>query len=270
MKGLSSRSHRVFLVGLVSLGLIALGSAGYAGVDPAALCQEKKAKATGKKAFDQLKAYGKDAKKPNGAKLAADISKSESKFQKAFSKAEAKGECADGDAARARQRSRTSSERFSVAVAVSQETVTIPSGAEPAETPGSPGVDDSAYPKLVTMFGGTDFSLNNATYTRHFCGDGTEQPDAILILIPGFEGGAANFKILAENAVPRALGDGMNLEVWALDRRGHQIEDRAGLVIAEAQSDAADPARLVLRRGAGVHAAPRPGGGSKPPGGVSQ
>ena len=33
------------------------------------------------------------------------------------------------------------------------------------------------------------------------------QPDAILILVPGFEGGAGDFKILAENLIPRALAE---------------------------------------------------------------
>jgi hypothetical protein len=239
MVGSCLSRYRVLLVGIASLGLIVVGSVAHAGVNPAAACKEKKAKATGKKAFDHFKAYGKDAKKPNGEKLAADISKSESKFEKAFSKAEANGECnLEGDAAALEAKVDDFVRDILCGGPVSQETVTIPSGAAPAETPGSPGVDNSAYPKLVTMFGGTSFSLNNATYTRHYCGDGTEQPDAILILIPGFEGGAGNFKILAENTVPRARGRGMNLEIWAFDRRGHQIEDLAGQDIAEAQSDA--------------------------------
>ena len=53
-------------------------------------------------------------------------------------------------------------------------------------------------PKLVTMFGGTDFSLTMRPDTRYFCGGGAEQPDANSGPHPGFEGGA-NFKILAEN-----------------------------------------------------------------------
>jgi cysteine-rich repeat protein len=64
-----------------------------AAVDAHAVCKEKKAKATGKKAAEVLKAFGKNAKKPNATKLAADISKAESKFTKAFTKQEAKGGC---------------------------------------------------------------------------------------------------------------------------------------------------------------------------------
>jgi pimeloyl-ACP methyl ester carboxylesterase len=239
MRNLSSISYRVLMLGVAFFGLIVAGSVARASVDPAALCQEKKAKAAGKKAFDHLKAYGKDAKKPNVEKLTADISKSESKFAKAFGSAETKGGCdTTGDAAAIEAKVDDFVRDILCGGPVNQETVTIPSAAQPAETPGTPGVNASAYPKLVTMFGGTDFSLNNATYTRYYCGDGAQQPDAILILVPGFEGGAANFKILAENTVLRALEHSMSLEVWAFDRRGHQMEDLVGQDIAEAENDA--------------------------------
>jgi pimeloyl-ACP methyl ester carboxylesterase len=116
---------------------------------------------------------------------------------------------------------------------VAAEVVSIPSGAEPAETPGTAGVDANDYPNLVTQFGGTSFSLNNATYTRYYREPDGAQPDAILILVPGFEGGATTFKILAENVITRALlEDGLRLEVWAFDRRGNQFEDREGVEIA--------------------------------------
>ncbi len=116
-------------------------------------------------------------------------------------------------------------------------TTTIPSGAEPPNTPGSPGVTVSNA-KLLTQFGGSSFSLNNATYTR-FRMDGAPQPDAILVLIPGFEGGANDFKNLAENLIPRAYLPPTNLvvEVWAFDRRTNQLEDLVGSNIAEARLD---------------------------------
>jgi pimeloyl-ACP methyl ester carboxylesterase len=99
--------------------------------------------------------------------------------------------------------------------------------------------------KLLAQFGGGDFDLNRATYTRyHFTSppigpEGPiEQPDAILVLIPGFEGGAGGFQILAENLLPRALAEtGQLLEVWAFDRRSHQLEDLAGLDLAEQALD---------------------------------
>jgi pimeloyl-ACP methyl ester carboxylesterase len=114
---------------------------------------------------------------------------------------------------------------------VAQETIDIPSPAEPANTPGSPGVVVT-NPKLLAQFGGS-FSLNNARYTRHYLAGPAQQPDAIVILVPGFEGGAGDFTILAEHVITRANGGGTVLEVWAFDRRTNQLEDMVGLDVAE-------------------------------------
>ena len=91
----------------------------------------------------------------------------------------------------------------SCAALVVQETVNIPSGAQPANTPGTSGVTVT-NPKLLAQFGRRTFSLNNARYTRYFLAGPAQQPDAILILVPGFEGGADDFRILAENLIARA------------------------------------------------------------------
>jgi hypothetical protein len=89
------------LVATIAVGVFMIGGSNlYAGVDPGDLCKEKKAKAAGKKAFDLLKAFGKNIKKPNGAKLDQDVSKAQSKFTKGFDKAESKDGCqTTGDAA---------------------------------------------------------------------------------------------------------------------------------------------------------------------------
>src|SRR5262249_35763992 len=99
-------------------------------------------------------------------------------------------------------------------------------------TPGSPGVVVT-NPKLLAQFGGGAFSLNNARYTRHHLAAPVGPPRAILVLVPGFEGGAADFRILAENLITRAAADGFVLEVWAVDRRTNQLEDAVGADIAE-------------------------------------
>jgi hypothetical protein len=79
---------------LAMFGILAVvGTSAYAAVDPVALCKEKKAKATGRKMFDLLKAFGKNVKTPNVGKLASEISKAQSKFTKGFTKAEAPGLC---------------------------------------------------------------------------------------------------------------------------------------------------------------------------------
>jgi pimeloyl-ACP methyl ester carboxylesterase len=118
------------------------------------------------------------------------------------------------------------------ATLVVQDTFDVPSSAEPANTPGSPSVVVT-NPKLLEQFGGAGFSLNNARYTRHRLAGPEQQPSAILVLVPGFEGGAGDFKILAENLITRAQKDGFVLEVWAFDRRTCQVEDLSGLDIAE-------------------------------------
>ena len=118
-----------------------------------------------------------------------------------------------------------------------RETFNLHSTAEPAQTPGTPAVPVS-NPNLTTMFGSSAFSLNNARYTRYRPSATTLQPDAILILIPGFEGGAHDFKIFAENLIPKASTDaGLAVEVWAYDRRSNQLEDTAGLDVAEGMED---------------------------------
>jgi pimeloyl-ACP methyl ester carboxylesterase len=120
---------------------------------------------------------------------------------------------------------------------VTRVTVDIPSAAAPVHTPGSAGVTVT-NPKLLEQFGGGSFSLNNARYTRFHSQRPGLAPDAILILIPGFEGGATDFKILAENLIPRLAAEGVVLEVWAYDRRTNQLEDRAGSILAEELGDA--------------------------------
>lgn len=119
-----------------------------------------------------------------------------------------------------------------VASPFAEETVNLPSTADPAHTPGTAGVVVS-NPKLLAQFGGPSFSLNNARYTRHHLVANAGAPDAILILVPGFEGGAGNFRILAQNLMLRAQNEGLALEVWAYDRRSNQLEDLAGLDLAE-------------------------------------
>ncbi len=119
-----------------------------------------------------------------------------------------------------------------------QETRTLRSAAQPAHTPGTPGVVINNA-KLLRQFGAQGVNLNRAIYTRYFLTRRDEhQPDAILVLVPGFEGGASNFYVLADNLL-RLARDRFNLvlEVWAVDRRANHLEDTVGLDIAEELND---------------------------------
>lgn len=119
-------------------------------------------------------------------------------------------------------------------VTLLQETIDLPSNARPAFTPGSPGVVVN-NPSLLRQFGSDDIDLNRAIYTRYYLSNQAEQqPDAILVLVPGFQGGASNFLLLAEQLLRAAQQDSsLILEVWAMDRRAALLEDRAGLEVAE-------------------------------------
>ena len=94
-------------------------------------------------------------------------------------------------------------------------------------------------PKLIEQFGSADFDLNHGRYTRYYLSDQADsQPDAILVLVPGFEGGASTFAVLAESLMRHAKGEAsMVVEVWAVDRRSNQLEDTAGLDLAEQEQD---------------------------------
>ncbi len=118
------------------------------------------------------------------------------------------------------------------------ETVTIASGAAPADTPdGTPTNAVAPGSTLETRFGTTIFDLNNATYTRYFA-PGAGDPDAVLVMIPGFAAGAQSFKYFAEVMVEKAAGEaGLALEVWAFDRRTNQLEDLEGVILAETEQD---------------------------------
>jgi pimeloyl-ACP methyl ester carboxylesterase len=118
---------------------------------------------------------------------------------------------------------------------------TTASSAQPAETPGSPGVTVT-NPDIITQLG-SSADLNVASYTRWRAAGPEQQPDAIVVLIGGFGGGANNFKMMAEDLIPKVLADhGFLIEVWGFHRRSNQLEDRAG---SQVGIDSAD-ATLVL------------------------
>ena len=94
-------------------------------------------------------------------------------------------------------------------------------------------------PKLLAQFGAGGPDLNQAVYTRYYLSNAAElQPDAILVLMPGFEGGATNFAVLADQLIPRIRDEAtMVIEIWAMDRRSELLEDRVGLELAEQERD---------------------------------
>ena len=118
------------------------------------------------------------------------------------------------------------------------QALSITSAAAPANTPdGTPATAVDPGSTLATQFGATTFSLNESLYTRYY-GSGAGDPDAVLILIPGFAGGSGSFKYLAENLISRARANAdITLEVWAFDRRTNLLEDDAGAELADSERD---------------------------------
>jgi hypothetical protein len=69
--------------------------------------------------------------------------------------------------------------------------------------------------------------------------DGTpKEVNAVLVLIPGYMGGANSFNYLGRQLVSMAEQSGSgSLEVWAVDRRTNCLEDLTGMNAAEAAGD---------------------------------
>jgi pimeloyl-ACP methyl ester carboxylesterase len=55
------------------------------------------------------------------------------------------------------------------------------------------------------------------------------QAHSVIVLMPGFLGGATTFDIVARNAVRSAAARKRNIEVWGLDRRANCLEDLHGV-----------------------------------------
>jgi hypothetical protein len=114
------------------------------------------------------------------------------------------------------------------------ENVVAPNGVEPAETPGTAGVTVTNA-KLLEQFGGASFSLNNSLYSRFRMAGPEQTPDAILIFNAGFGGDTNNAMMMIQDLIPKIFADqGLILEIWGYHRRANQLEDREGILIAQA------------------------------------
>jgi pimeloyl-ACP methyl ester carboxylesterase len=117
------------------------------------------------------------------------------------------------------------------------EVVSLAGFPEP-HTPGSGAPEEMAATVPVQRLLGATPDLNRVTYRRTFLPKPSGAPPrAIVILVPGFLGGANNFTPLAEQLVRRFNG---NLEVWAVDRRPNQLEDRRGTLYGRTRLEAND------------------------------
>jgi len=120
-------------------------------------------------------------------------------------------------------------------VDVEQIPADLPGFVEP-HTPGSGAPEELATPETVRQILGPAPDLNRVSFVRTRLAGVEAEPRVVLILIPGFLGSAGTFDPVARDLV-RAMGG--NLEVWAVDRRSNQLEDRRGAFHARAGAEAA-------------------------------
>ena len=119
---------------------------------------------------------------------------------------------------------------------IEQVLVTVPGHVEP-HTPGSGLPEEMATPAAVAQLLGPAPDLNRVTTLRTRLEGANAPPRVVLILVPGFLGGAATFAPLAEELVRSMNG---LLEVWAVDRRPNQLEDPLGAEWAHAGAEQGD------------------------------
>jgi len=104
--------------------------------------------------------------------------------------------------------------------------------APPPVTQGSVSLPGSIAPANPETGATTAAELNRAyaqTYQRADVGDA--EITKVLVLMPGFLGGANDFDYMARRVIERSAG---RTAVWAVDRRSNALEDQTGLDAAEA------------------------------------
>jgi hypothetical protein len=105
-------------------------------------------------------------------------------------------------------------------------------------TPGSGAPEEVPAAERVEALLGAPLDLNRVTSLRTtWAGPSQRRPKVVLILIPGFLGGASTFDPFARDLVAAFRGE---LEVWAVDRRPNQLEDRLGSLHAFAGVEEAE------------------------------
>ncbi|MGH2987127.1 MAG: hypothetical protein ACRDLO_10635 [Solirubrobacterales bacterium] len=114
----------------------------------------------------------------------------------------------------------------------------------PSQAPGSTRVRESlvrVYDPLPAEVGPHPEACDWLEYLRFRHRNGPREPeraDAVVVIIPGFLGGAASFDQLARHTVRRAAARGQKIEYWALDRRANCLEDDTGTRAAARAGDA--------------------------------
>jgi pimeloyl-ACP methyl ester carboxylesterase len=98
-------------------------------------------------------------------------------------------------------------------------------------------VDGVVPPKNPVRSADTPKEQNKVRVVR-YRPESNKPPRAVLVLMPGFLGGAGSFDPLARAMVRRGLNDPAGpIEAWAIDRRSNYLEDTHGDDVAEVKKD---------------------------------
>ena len=129
-------------------------------------------------------------------------------------------------------------------IVVVQEQAQI-AGYVEVHTPGSGAPEEFPLPAggKIEQILGTNVDLNHVDFVRTRKSGATGNPRVILVLVPGFLGGGATFDPVARDLVRAFNG---SLEVWAINRRSNQLEDRRGGLHASSMAEA--PRRRITGR----------------------
>ena len=99
--------------------------------------------------------------------------------------------------------------------------------------------EESLYSPAPSGNGQPPAACDYIRYLRFRPASGNETPravKAVVIMIPGYIGGAGSFGYLARQLVALG-GDTFPVEVWAIDRRANCLEDLTGMQEAESTKD---------------------------------
>ena len=100
-------------------------------------------------------------------------------------------------------------------------------------------VDGVVPPKNPTLDAPTPPERNKVRVVRYRPAANPAKPArAVVIMMPGFLGGAGSFDPMARALVRRSLNDPDGaIEAWAIDRRSNYLEDTHGDDVAEVRKD---------------------------------
>jgi hypothetical protein len=121
----------------------------------------------------------------------------------------------------------------------------LPYAPPPESVVAEPGVRREAFfvrtpaaPRNATTQATTPAEYDRVQVLRYRADTPTATPvRAVLVMVPGFLGGAGSFDPLARSLVRRSVAAAMPVEVWSVDRRSNLLEDLRGMHTAAAARD---------------------------------